>query len=328
MKRLIATIAVVSGVIAAQMSAADEAVVTLATAPNNEYALEWATPSGPLRIVASKTPGTKAELDVSQLGRRFGAETNAMPLPFISPDSNWVFIGTPADPYADAPASFNQPGVLFHWVQENFEQPIQGRFDTAAWEFIARELNLKQDLADGGQRVSSVEFVNWSADSARLLVKIGSGGWSPSKKEWVASVQHWYCYFNTRSGKFELTQRLRSIDSNPALNGIQEDDPHMLTVATTAEPVGGEGPQQPRKENFENADKRLNEVYTKLLAKTEPSKRESLREEQRAWLLTRDSEAELIALELWSPAREASARIVESKTASTQARVAELEKRL
>jgi len=112
------------------------------------------------------------------------------------------------------------------------------------------------------------------------------------------------------------------------LNGVASDDPAMTTVVTAAEPIGGEGPQPTRKERFEQADKRLNDVYAKLLTKTEPAQREAVREEERAWLLSRDTQAQVEAIQAWSFGPESVARILENKTASTEARVVELEKRL
>jgi len=92
--------------------------------------------------------------------------------------------------------------------------------------------------------------------------------------------------------------------------------------------MGGEGTVPNREERFDQADKRLNETYAKLLAKTEPAKRETFREEQRAWLVSRDTDAEVAAIQAWSSGRESEARILESKALATEARVTELERRL
>jgi len=101
-----------------------------------------------------------------------------------------------------------------------------------------------------------------------------------------------------------------------------------MTVITTAEPIGGEGTVPNRKDRFDQVDKRLNEIYTKLLAKTEPAKRETFREEQRGWLVSRDTDAEVAAVQAWSFGRASEARMQESKTLATEARVTELERRL
>ena len=318
-----------------QQADAKQDQIRLVTAPNNEYALEWTQPAGPLRVVPAGNGSAEKQLDVSSFGQRFGEDhTGAVPLTFVSPDSTWLFVVAPLDSSANAPESFNRPGLLFHRIRsENgalrFQPAMHDRFEKAAWEFLDHELNLQRgDVPADAQRVYSSEFIDWSPDSGRLLMKISSGAWSPSKQEWVQSVYSWYCYFNLRLGKFELTDRLRSVDNKAELNGVASDDPGMMTVVTSAESIGGEGPQSARQERFAQADKRLNDVYAKLLNKTEPAKREGLREEQRAWLLSRDTEAQVAAIQAWSSGPESAARILENKTASTETRVVELEKRL
>ena len=316
-----------------QVGEAQQKEVRLATAPNNEYALQWTQPAGPLRVFAIGNQSAKPEIDISAFGHRFGDDPTAVPLSFISPDSNWLLVVAPPDSFRNPPDSFNQPALLLRRSQSgagaiHFQPAMQGRFEKTAWEFLDHELNLKRaDLPGDAERVYSAEFIDWSQDSARLLMKIGSGAWSSSKREWVQSVYRWYCYFNTRSGKFDLTERLRFVDSKPELNGTA-DDPAFMTVITTAEPIGREGPVPNRKDRFDQADKRLNDAYGKLITQIDPSKREPLREEQRAWLVSRDTEAQVDAIQVWSSGTQSAARILESKALATEARVAELEKRL
>src|SRR5260370_26759375 len=100
-----------------------------------------------------------------------------------------------------------------------------------------------------------------------------------------------------------------------------------MGAINTPEPMGGRGQGPNGTDGFKRADKRLNEIYAKLLAKTEPAKRERFREEQRAWLMSRDTDAQVAAIQAWSSGRESLARILESKALATEARVAELEKR-
>jgi uncharacterized protein YecT (DUF1311 family) len=99
-------------------------------------------------------------------------------------------------------------------------------------------------------------------------------------------------------------------------------------VVINAECVGKETPQGSRKERFEAADKRLNEVYSTLMAQVSFADRQVLREEERDWIQVRDTQAQLQALETWNSGPEALARMLESKTTSTEARTAELEKRV
>ena len=312
-----------------------EGPIRLATAPSGEYAVDWAAPDGPLRVVSNSDGAVIAELKIPESEQSSGDHSMATPLPFISPDSNWVFVMN-VDNDAPPPESFSRPSALFRRTRSSdgtihFEAATPDRFDKAAWEFLDKELKLgRPDLPPDAKRVYSASFIDWSRDSARLLLSVGGGAWSPSKSEWVeAAAYTWYCYFNTRSGKFELTDRLRTADTRPGRKSNTSDDAAaLLAVVTNAESIGEEGPQSSPKERFDVVDKRLNDVYDKLIAKIEPAKRESIRNEQRAWLISRDTEAEIAALQMWNSGREATARILESKAISTETRVAELEKLL
>jgi uncharacterized protein YecT (DUF1311 family) len=329
-------IVLLSLALAATSQSADEkqSKLRLATAPSEEYALEWTQPRGPLRVVSAKDSSVATELDVASFFKTSAEKTTSTPLPFISPDSSWVFVVGPSSDVF--PGSFDRPTVLFHRTQSKdgairFEAPVAGRFDKAAWEFLDHEFKLKRtDVPPDAQWVYSADFIDWSRDSGRLLVRVTGGAWSESKGAWVQpAADSWYCYFNTRSGKFELTDRLRFADTRPERNEVTADEnAGLIAVVTNAESIGEEGSQRSPKERFDQADKRLNDIYGKLINQTESAKREALREEQRAWLVSLDTDAKVAAIQAWSFGREADARVLESKATSTEARVTELEKRL
>lgn len=311
-----------------------ESKIQLVTAPSGEYRLEWTQPLGPLQVVSMKNSSVATGLDIAILVKALREESLGMPLAFISPDSNWVFVVGPQSE-ATPPESFNRQAILFRRTPSkdeaiHFEPAMTDRFDRAAWEFLDRELKLKKgDFPPDTQRVYAVDFIDWSRDSGRLLFTLASGVWSPPKDQWLESVYRWYCYFNTRTGKFELTDRLRFVDTRPERNGSNADETAaLIAIVTNAESIGEEEPQRSPKDRFEQTDKRLNDVYGKLIAQTEPAKREALREEQRSWLVSRDTDAQVAAIQAWSFGQEANARILESKAISTEARLSELEKRL
>lgn len=125
-----------------------------------------------------------------------------------------------------------------------------------------------------------------------------------------------------------MTERLRAAN-RPSRNDATENQATALAaVVIEAESIGKESPQPSPKEHFDEADKRLNEIYGKLIAKIEPAKRPSLRDEEREWIQSRDTEAQVEAIRMWSYGLAADARILESKALSTKKRVADLQKRL
>jgi uncharacterized protein YecT (DUF1311 family) len=325
--------------LASTRAANEETDVPLVTAPSGEYKLEWILPAGPLRSISAKNSSDTTDLAVPALVRVSGVGPmmdEIMPLPFISPDSEWIFIPSRDKVYVSTGFEyFEGAAILFHRIRSNdgaihFEPALGGRFDQAAWEFLAEELKLKRaEMTADAHRVYSADFIDWSQDSGRLLMAVAGGVWS-AKDGWLeASAYHWYCYFNTRSGKFELTDRLRAADNRPERNEPTKDEAAALAaVVTNAESIGQEGPQKSPKEHFDEADKRLNEIYKELIAKTEPAKRLNLRDEEREWIQSRDTEAKIAAIQVWSSGREADARILESKALSTEARIVDLQQRL
>jgi uncharacterized protein YecT (DUF1311 family) len=135
-----------------------------------------------------------------------------------------------------------------------------------------------------------------------------------------------FCYFNTHSGEFELTERLRVADQIPRVELVQ--DVNLAAIVTSAESIGKESPQRSPEELFKEADARLNDVYGKLIAKLTPAQQESLRREERAWTRSRDNEAEIWVLQTWSSGSLADARTLDRKATVTETRTADLEKRL
>src|SRR5262249_47499615 len=95
MKRLSASITFAIAVII-QRAAAEQDQVRLVTAPNNEYALVWTSPTGPLRAFSADKKSAGMELDLSSFGQRFGEdEPAAVPLSFVSPDCTWLLVVAP-----------------------------------------------------------------------------------------------------------------------------------------------------------------------------------------------------------------------------------------
>jgi uncharacterized protein YecT (DUF1311 family) len=311
---------------------AEEAPTEISRAPNADYKIVL----GDDGLEAVGQSGTdKLPLPQGKTEPGDQLHNHQQPLAFISPDSNWVFVPTDEQTIVGTRLQVRTaPAVLFHrTAATHFENVCPSPFDQKAWEFIDREFKIAQpNLPADAIRFYVAKFVAWSPDSKRLLVRVGGGAMSPSKDSWVESgmaANSWYIYFTTSSGQFELTERLRAADQNPKRTSFDANDVDGL-VATEidAEPIGDETPQPAFKQDFDAADKRLNAIYDKLVARLDPKARDELRTEQRAWLVSRDANAEVVALQNWSEGGEALARQLVNKTAATNARIDELGKRL
>jgi len=123
-----------------------------------------------------------------------------------------------------------------------------------------------------------VRFGGWSDDSGRLLLIIRAG---EERRETVGQ----YLYYNTRTGRFELTPYLRKVNVASAKS-------HQINVLACAEPVDPLPNEATLKQRYAAIDKKLNENYQKMIAKAEKEDKETvaeLRRSQREWLKTRDA---------------------------------------
>jgi uncharacterized protein YecT (DUF1311 family) len=301
--------------------------VRLVTSPNGEFAVGWNRSEHTLWTASTKDGTDLGDVKLSHLAD-VDEGSEFTPVPFISPDSNWIFVPSR---HADFAPTLELEAFLLHRTPSKtpqFEFVLALEFGQRAWEFLAKELKLKTgEVNADAHRVFSVHFVDWSEDSSWLLICVGSAVVS-SKADWLESypVPFFVCYFNTRKGEFELTERLRSADNTPRSEAGQE--PKLSAVVTSAESIGKEGPQDSPEDAFKEADAHLNDIYGKLVAKLTPAQKQVLREEERAWIRSRDDQSKIWVLQTWSTDYGASARTLERNALATEARAAELEKRL
>jgi hypothetical protein len=251
------------------------------------------------------------------------AEPNTtVDLAFISPDENWIYS---SDSVCNA--------RLYHRTAEFQYEPTC--LVDHAWQFLAEQEKIDQKLIgmraenDVDRRV--IDFADWSSDSRRLLLALSASIGSEEKGGggiFKTGIGWWLCYFNTETGKFELTERLRAAnrDARKRWDGYGAPSVAGPMMPLSAEPVGHEEPWTPTTRRFAIADKRLNEIYAALLKKLEPAAREQLKQDQREWLIQRDTDAAVNANQRWSPFGKAA--LMEGKAVATEAHTADLEKQL
>ena len=251
------------------------------------------------------------------------AEPNTtVDLAFISPDENWIYS---SDSVCNA--------RLYHRTGEFQYEPTC--LVDRAWQFLAEQEKIDEKLIgmrgenDVDRRV--IDFADWSSDSRRLLLALSASIGSEEKGGggiFKTGVGWWLCYFNTETGKFELTARLRAANryARKQWDGYRAPSAASATMPLSAEPVGQEGLWTPTTRRFEIADKRLNEIYAALLKKLEPAAREQLKQKQREWRIQRDTDAAINANQRWSPF--GAAALMEGKAIATESRAADLEKQL
>src|SRR5207249_5480912 len=136
----------------------------------------------------------------------------------------------------------------------------------------------EEDGADTGL----TDFVAWSFDSSRLLVRLRGG-------DRHKTLHSCYVYFNTRTKGFEMTNYLRK------LNKMKSD---ALACAEPFDPLPGEADLKTR---LDGLDRQLSKKYADVIAQSEKDRVSLVREAQRKWIKHRDEGAKLY-VSLFPPA--------------------------
>jgi uncharacterized protein YecT (DUF1311 family) len=319
--------------------------LVIAIAPNNEFQLVAQSGRSAIWLAMTKNPEQPVALPSAEIEQVDSSGTTSRivkvssdsletrPRCFISPDSRWIFVQI----------NWSETGLLYRKIDNSsadqttkFELAIPEGFDAAAWRFASKQRNVTDDLIgipnQYGARLKSLSFAAWSADSGRLLVQMSGSVGKPKKPkggggptEYDANIWQ-LCYFNTKTGTFERTDRLRKADAKKAPERRLDDKASEVNAVLEAESIGQESPEISAPQRLKKADGELNNVYQTLLKSLSPDRKAQFQDEQRSWLRERDLFAAIHANQSWSPFPNASR--IEGAAISTESRVAELQKRL
>jgi uncharacterized protein YecT (DUF1311 family) len=322
--------------------------VILVIAPSGDFQLTRKS-NGAIWLVSTKQPGNQFVLPPVQVERSKSASNGAeqvssekiepQPRCFFSPDERWIFMEIDVD-------ENNTTGVLYRRTENSSEeggiphyQPAMPKgFDRAAWAFVCQNKKLRESdigIPDrNGIWAKALYFGAWSPDSGRLLIGLGGTVGQPKEPEDGGGPSQWesnasmLCYFNTRTGAFELTDRLRKANAAQKGDSSEQTDTHAAEpdAVLSAESVGQESPEPLVTDRFKKADTELNDTYQKLLNSLSATEKIQLQNEERAWLTERDIFAIIHSSQSWSPFPNASR--IEGMAIATEKRLAELQKRL
>ncbi|MGE5207724.1 MAG: lysozyme inhibitor LprI family protein [Alphaproteobacteria bacterium] len=193
----------------------------------------------------------------------------------FSPDEKWLYVElhhgscmSGADLYRRNNANAAKPNDTGPF------QVIEPSLEDGAWAEALKQRLFKENFADQGL-CAMVRFGAWSDDSGRLLLILRGG---EERREMIGR----YLYYNTRTNAFELTPYLRKINVASAKS-------HDIDVLACAEPVDPLPDEATLKQRYNEVDKKLNDNYQKMIAKTEKENVADLRRSQRDWLKARDA---------------------------------------
>jgi hypothetical protein len=186
----------------------------------------------------------------------------------ISPDENWIFVSQHHGSGMNSTYLLHRKeGLKFEHVFKTGD--AKERFDDRAWKFFSKTEGVpfaKIDANDEGPM--QVSFLEWSEDSGRLLIDLHGGLTgrddlrSDDKKP---GVSLWLAYYNTKTQKFELTNKLRKWNKGGRKRWMASDAQSAGILPPSAEPIGHEGADAPVAE-------RLKKYQTELAAIVERRK--------------------------------------------------------
>ena len=262
----------------------------------------------------------------------------------ISPDEKWIY-------EEKTYGHLMKGGELYeHGKGLKFRAANKSQsFAEMAWRFFAKEERVEPDdvpSSSGGRDCCEgglIDFVAWSPDSGRLLVDLRARDFGGKRDR---GVHEWYVYFNTKTGKLELTDYLRRLNKGAWKRFKDEKLRENFGEAASAEPLGELPSEAESKKHYEAADRRVKESFQKLLdiqekqlqqsihdEQTSPTQRQifeeqlqSSRDMQRSWIKTREIGAKLYVDS--GNKSTAARRYWQYMADSTEARASEIEREL
>src|SRR5437867_5918651 len=253
-------------------------LVTFPATGNAEEQKEvlYASSSGGLRIerngqkawvISTKNPDQRAELPPLEGISPFDDEFHT------SPNDEWLFgVRSMAHGFSN--------GDLFHRVDPQHIKiaPIEKdqAFNDLVWPYCVKQgaLTANYSAEEDGADTGLTDFVAWSFDSSRLLVRLRGG-------DRHKTLHSCYVYFNTRTKGFEMTDYLRKLNKSKS------------AVAACAEPTDPLPGEAELKVRLDALDQQLNKMYGEGLAQSEKDRISLVREGQRKWIKHRDEGAKL-----------------------------------
>lgn len=186
-------------------------------------------------VVSTKDPQRKELLD---------EHPNTTHVSFhVSPDQKWIYESLSYGSRMNGAQLFKcKDGLKF--------EPLQRDFEEAVWEFFGKEEKIDKSRVPyfaGDSHEGIIDFVAWSHDSNRVLLALRVGDFDGERQH---GVYLWYLYFNTRDGKFELTDRLRAANKGAwkRWENFGEEGAGKFKELTTAESIDQSKRSKGRKE--------------------------------------------------------------------------------
>ncbi len=202
----------------------------------------------------------------------------------FSPDENWMLVSQHHGSGLNSTYLLHRKeGLRFEHLFKSGD--AKARFDNEAWKFFSKVEGVpfaKIDANEEGPRQAS--FLEWSEDSGRLLIDLHGGLTgrddlrSDDKKP---GVSLWLAYYNTKTRKFELTDKLRKWNKGARKRWTSSGDEGVLPPS--AESIGHEGPDAPVTERLKKYETELAAIVKRREGQLDGADRAEFEKKESEW---------------------------------------------
>jgi len=242
-------------------------------------------------IVSAKDPATRERLPGFYEEEGSGGLNSAT----ISPDENWIVINRVYGSHLSSTYLMHRTeGLSFEDAFPKAGWPGQEypshRFDNAVWKFFSQTENIPTKKINANELgPTAISVVAWSEDSGRLLFELHGGlageryiSERDEERE-KPGIDGWFAYYNTKTHKFELTDKLRKINKDARKRWTGSGDVESGFLPPPSESVGHKGPDAPVAERLEKYQAALTAIEERREKELEEVDRTEFEKNEKEW---------------------------------------------
>jgi hypothetical protein len=220
----------------------------------------------------------------------------------ISPDENWILVSQHRGSHLNSTYLFRRnQGLSFENAFPVAKWPLGeypiNRFDNEAWKFFSRIEGLPLTKINANELgPTDVSRLEWSADSDRLLLDL-HGGLAGEKyiserdeERKKPGVSGWVAYYNTKTQKFELTDKLRKFNKGARKRWRVSGDVESGFLPPSPEPIGREGADAPVADRLKKYQTELATIVERRKTQLEGADRAEFEKKEKEWREELDNE--------------------------------------
>lgn len=212
----------------------------------------------------------------------------------FSPDENWMLVSQHHGSGLNSTYLLHRKeGLKFEHLFKSGD--AKARFDNEAWKFFSKIEGVPfGKIAANEEGPMQVSFLEWSQDSGRLLIDLHGGLTdkddlrSDDKKP---GVSLWLAYYNTRTRKFELTDKLRKWNKGARKRWMASDTETAGVLPPAAESIGHEGPDAPVAERLKKYETELAVMVKRREGQLDGADRAEFEKKEAEWRDKLDDDA-------------------------------------